>query len=166
MAALNPDIVRQQIANLILQNPELQDDEVLRADMIEAETDAHDFLRMIERGRQEAASLIEAIEANVADLVQRKDRFARREKNLRALAMKIMDAADLKKVELPEATLSIRAGTRKLLGDADPATLSPDYVRTKVEIDRPKIKDALKAGVVVPGFELSNAEPTLSVRVK
>ena len=36
---------------------------------------------------------------------------------------------------------------------------------TKIEPNKTKIKEALAAGPV-PGVELSNAEPTLSIRVK
>jgi Gp157 protein len=163
---LDPNHIRQQIANLLLQFPELEEDEVLRADMIEGETEAFDFLRMVERQRQDAASLAGAIASNIAELGLRQERFERREKSMRALMFKIMEAADIKKAELPEATLSIRNGQQKLVGDAQPHEMPNEYVRTKLEIDRTAIKDTLKAGGIVPGFELSNAEPTLSIRTK
>jgi len=163
---LEPNIIRQQIANLILQNPELEEDETLRADMIEGETDAFEFLRMIERQRQDTAALAGAIASNIAELGLRQERFERREKSLRALIMKIMDAADIRKAELPEATLSIRNGQQKLVGEADPETFNGTYVRVIRQLDRASIKEALKAGSIIPGFELSNAEPTLSIRTK
>ena len=40
--------------------PELDDDEILRADMLEAETDLA-FLRMIEQKREDALALAEAV---------------------------------------------------------------------------------------------------------
>lgn len=163
---LDPNIIRQQIANLLLQNPELSEDEILRADMIEGETDAFDFLRMVERQRQEAASMAGAIASNTAELGLRQERFERREKAMRALMFKIMEAADIKKAELPEATLSIRNGQQKLVGDASPYSVPAQYTREKLELDKTAIKEALKSGTTVTGFELSNAEPTLSIRTK
>jgi hypothetical protein len=163
---IDPNIIRQQIANLLISNPELAEDEILRADMIEGETEAFEFLRRVERERQSAASLAGAIASNVAELGIRQERFERREKSMRALMMKIMDAADIRKAELPEATLSIRNGQQKLVGDAEPLSVGADFRRVKYELDRNAIKEALKAGAIVTGFTLSNAEPTLSIRTK
>ena len=158
--------VRQQIANLLLVNPELTEDEILRADMIEGETEAFDFLRIVERERQLAEALAGGIASNILELNVRRERFERREKSMRALMFKIMEAADIKKAELPEATLSVRSGQQKLIGDADPMTVADQYRRVKTELDKAAIKEALKAGTTVTGFELSNAEPTLSIRTK
>lgn len=163
---LDPNVIRQQIANLLLQWPELQEDEVLRADMVEGETEAFDFLRIIERERQEAAAMAGALAENIAQIGLRQERFERREKAMRVLAFKIMEAADLRKAELPEATYSIRNGQQKLVGDIPADHVPEQYRRVKIEVDRAAIKDALKNGSVIPGFELSNAEPSLSVRTK
>lgn len=163
---LRPDLVRQQISNLLVSYPELAEDEILRADMIEAETEAHEFLRLIERKRQEAASMAGAIAGNIAELELRQQRFERREKAMRAIGFKIMETADLKKLEMPEATYSVRNGQQKVVGDADPAKMSPYYTRTKIELNREAIKQALKDGQTVTGFTLSNAEPSLSIRTK
>lgn len=163
---LDPNIIRQQIANLILQNPELEEDETLRADMIEGETDAFEFLRMIERQRQDTAALAGAIASNIAELGLRQERFERREKSLRALIMKIMDAADIRKAELPEATLSIRNGTPKVLitNENDLPDIACKFVRTP---DKTKIKQLLATDpFFVAGATMSNAEPTLSIRTK
>lgn len=163
---LDPNTIRQQIANLLLQYPELAEDEVLRADMIEGETEAFDFLRMIERHRQDAASMAGAIAENIAILELRQERFVRRERSMRVLMMKIMDAADIRKAELPEATLSVRNGQQRLIGEPNIDFVPLEYIELKREIKRTAIKEALKAGQTVTGFELSNAEPTLSIRTK
>jgi hypothetical protein len=162
---LDPAIIRQQIANLLLQFPELQEDDQLRADMIEGETDAHEFLRIIERKRQEACVLASALDENIVLLTQRQERFRRREQAMRALAFKIMDAAAWKKRELPEATLSVRIGVPKVIITDD--TLIPDDLwHIRREPDKLTIKNMLTRGRPVPGTQLSNAEPTLSIRTK
>jgi len=163
---LDPALVKHQIDNLLVQYPELAEDEQLRADMIEGATSAFEFLRLIERKRQDACAMAGGIATNIAELSLRQGRFERRDQAMRAIAKKVMDAAQLQKVELPEATLSIRKGQQKLIGDAD-ADLMPDaFVKTERKLNRTAIKEAIENGLVVPGFELSNGEPTLAVRIK
>ena len=64
-AGNEPRSIRQQIDNLLLAYPELAEDEILRGDMVEGATDAHEFLRMIERRRQDAECMTDAIAANI-----------------------------------------------------------------------------------------------------
>jgi hypothetical protein len=163
---MDTNVVRQQIDSLLLQYPELQEDDQLRADMIEGETDAHEFLRMLERMRQEACSMAGALATNIAQIEGRLARFERREQAVRGLIFKILDAANQKRLELPEATLSIVNGQQKLLGEADPASLPDSLCKIKREIDRKAVKEAIKTGQTVPGFTLSNAEPHLAIRTK
>lgn len=165
MRRLDPTIVKQQIGNLLAAYPELQEDDVLRLDMIEGETEAFEFLRAVEQRRQEAASLAGAIAGNIAELGLRQERFERREKAMRALAFKVLEAADLPKVELPEATLSIRAGQSKVI-ITDEAVIPDVLCKITRAPDKARIKELLKQGQSVRGAELSNTEPTLSIRVK
>ena len=165
---LRPDTVRQQIANLALTYPEIAEDEDAWALTVESETDVMDLLREIEKRRQAAAAFAGGIASNIAELGLRQERYERREKAMRELAFKIMNFADLKKAELPEATLSIRNGQQRLVSYANisSAELPDDLCRIVREIDKTKIKEALKAGQTVTGFELSNSEPSLSIRTK
>jgi hypothetical protein len=163
---LDPAIIKHQIENLLIQCPDLEDDDILRADMIEAETEAFDFLRTIEERRREAIAMAGACATTIAELEVRRDRFTRREKAMRALAFKVMEAGDIRKpVELPEATYSIRNGTPKVIITDE--QLIPDLLcRIKREPDKKRIGEMLKDGKEVRGAELSNAEPTLAIRTK
>jgi hypothetical protein len=84
---------------------------------------------------------------------------------MRALAHKVMDWAGVRKIELLQATLSIRAGVPRVIV-TDEAALPDQYVRIKREADRPIIKEHIQQGISVPGAEISNSEPVLSIRVK
>lgn len=163
---LDPALIALQVSNLVLQHPELAEDAILRADMVEGETEAFDFLTLIVRAIEDAKALQAGTAERLEELKARKDRFGRRIEGLRELAFKIMQAADLAKAELPEATLSLRAGTQQLVGDADPKQLPDSLCKISRDLDRTKIKDALKTGQTVPGFELSNASPSLTIRIK
>jgi hypothetical protein len=162
---MRADIIIQQINGLLLMYPELAEDDVLRADMIEGETDAFEFLRVLERKRQESASLAGAIASNIADMEIRQGRFERREQAMRTLMFKVMNACDIRKAELAEATLSIRNGTPKVIV-TDETRLPEWAIRIKREPDKKQIGELLKSGTPVEGAELSNAEPTLSIRTR
>jgi len=166
---LRQDIERlhQQIANLYLQFPELvEDDEVLRVDTLEGATNMDELLTAIVRGIEDAKALHAGTEQRLDELEARQKRFKMRIEFLRAMILKIMDHAKIKKRELPEATLSIRASQQKLIGDPDPDTLPDDLCKITREADRAKIRAHLLTGGEVEGFALSNAEPSLAVYVR
>ena len=162
---LDPLVVQQQISNLLLQVPELAEDDVLRADMIEAETEAHDLLRQLETTRREATTMAAGIASTIVELETRLHRFERREDAMRRIIYRIMELAHLRKVELPEATLSIRQGNQKVL-IIDEAIIPDILCRIKREPDKKRIREMLVAGQVVRGCEISNAESVLSIRTK
>lgn len=167
-ARLDPAIVLQQIANLKLVYPDVWDDgeEKLLADCLEAETDINELLTVLVDRMQDAKSFAGGIAGRIAELELRQARFEQREKAMRDLAFKVMSAADVRKIEIAEATLSIANGQCKLIGEVDPLTLPDHFRRMKFEADKKAIKAALENGVTVAGYELSNAEPHLTVRTK
>ena len=160
---LDPAIILQQITALRLEYPELDSEEWELS--VESETDVVSFLRAVERNRQEAEALAIGISVNVDNLKARKDRLLRREEGLRALMFRIMQAADLHKEVLPEATISIRNGTPKVM-ITDEKALPEQYLVPSVSPNRAAIGAALKSGEQVPGAVLSNATPTISIRTK
>lgn len=163
---LNPLVVQQQINNLRVAFPELAEDEENWLLSLESETGLDEILTSIVRQIEDAKALSDGTLERLEELKARKDRFARRVDSLRSLAFKLMEAANIAKRELPEATLSLRAGQPKLVGDADPATLPDELVRVTREANKAAIKDHIKAGGSVPGYELSNSEPSLTIRIK
>jgi hypothetical protein len=153
-----------QVSALLADFPELMEDDILRADMLEGSTDLFLLLSQIEEKRQETLAFIEALEYRAAMLKERKDRFERRDEALRKLLFNLLQNAGLKKAELALATLSVRAGTPKII-ITDEEAVPDELCRFKREPDKVKIKDALTKSHVA-GAALSNAEPVLSIRVK
>ncbi len=159
--------VTQHVELLRRTNPELDQDEVLKLDMIEGETDAIELLKAIEAERREACLFAAGVASVISELDERLGRYERREKRLRELIHKVMDACDLRKIELPTATLSIRPCPPKVLITTDIITeLPPEYIRVKHEPDKAKILAALKSGATVSGAALGNQPDTLSIRTK
>jgi len=158
--------IRLQIENIKLVHPEIVEDNEAWLATLESETDFNEILTTIVRRIEDTKALVIGTKDRFEELKSRKDRFEHRIETLRELAFKIMQAADLPKIELPEATLSLRAGTQQLVGDADPAQLPDSLCKISRDVDRTKVKEALKGGAAVPGYSLSNSAPSLSIRIK
>ena len=152
------------IAELLITHPELADDEELRADTFEGETDLHNVLTKLVSMAMDAASFAEAIKARGDDLAERRKRFTNKEASIRGLIQSILERANLPKVQLLEATLSIRQiAPSPIVTDAD---LLPDTcVKIERKPDMAAIKEAMSTGEV-PGIAMSNGKTSLTIRTK
>jgi len=153
------------IAALRAAYPQIAEDEETWLLTLESETDLVEFLRAVVRRRLEADAFVGGLGTYMTELKERQYRLEQRVAATRAMAFRVMEAARLKKIELAEATLSIRAGVAKVI-ITDEARLPDNCVRIKREPNKVAIKELLDRGEHVPGAELSNSEPTLSTRVK
>ncbi len=165
MPNLDPLAVRLQVEQLFREFPEMAEDEILRVDMLEGSTDLHKFLSTIESYRQEVMALVMGTDLILDDLLQRKRRFERREEGLRRLIFNMLQLAQLRKVELAQATLSVTAGHPRLIV-TDELAIPDSLCRFIRQLDKTAIKAELNAGKSVSGATLSNAEPHLTVRVR
>jgi len=166
--ALDPVFVMGEVEHLRRAHPELWEgnDEQLKLDTLEGQTTLNDFLTRVVHHILLTDALLRGSEALIADMKLRRDNFERRKEALRALALKVMDHAGIRKsIELPTATLSIHAGSRKVI-ITDEASLPGDCFRIRAEPNKTEIKQRIEAGDIVPGASLSNAEPVLHLRVK
>jgi hypothetical protein len=158
--------LRQHIEALLRDYPDLANDEFLRADMLEGETDIKEVLTQIHRMISDTMVLRDGTQPRLDDLVTRRQRFQARIDFGRDLISAILMSADLRKVELPEVTLSLRNNPRQLVGEPDTAVLPDELVRVVRSPDKKKIKEWLEAGREVPGCALDNAAPSLMVKTK
>ena len=159
----DPLVIRMQIEQLLREYPDLVEDDIPLA--LETETDAVQYLRHIERLRQEAIANAKALDLVVDDLKARRDRFERRDEAFRRLMLQMLQAANLRKIELPEATISIRNGSPKVIV-IDEEAIPETFIRIKREPDKARIKVALQDGGSVPGAALSNQEDYITIRTK
>jgi hypothetical protein len=142
-----------------------EEDEVLRSDSIEAETGAFEFMSALVRKIGATQAIASGTADYIGELQERKARLERREQSLRTLIAKVLNTAEIKKAELPEATVSIRPGVPMVV-IINEHEISLDFMRIKKEPDKLRIKAVLGAGGNVAGTALSNAEPTLAIHVK
>ena len=164
---LDPTFVRMQIEQLRVTHPGIWDDgdEQLLADSLEGSTDLHEFLTVAVKRICEAEACADGIGDLIREVKERQQRFEQRGEAMRAMAFKLMSAADVRKVELPQATLSIRAGQPRVT-ITDEARLPEHCIRIKREPDKVRIRELLSQGEPVAGAEMSNREEVLAVRIK
>jgi len=160
---IDPVFVLAQIELLRLRYPQIWDDDDTLAITLEGETDLHEVLAAVVARMCDADAFAAGINALVNDLKERRDRFNARYDAMRTLAFRLMDTAGVRKVELAQKTLFIRAGQPKVI-ITDEHALPPNCVRIKREPDKVMIRELIDQGVPVPGAELSNSEPVLSIR--
>lgn len=161
--AYDVTVLEREFADLVAAYPELAEDEELRADTIEGETDAYRVLGKIVAIERDANSMVLAIGERAKELAARKDRYTRRKDAMRALLLRLLKAADLNKVSLPEATVSVGKG-RAGVEIVDESLLPDNVVKLKREPDKTAIKAVLDAGEHVPGAVLREGQPSVTVR--
>ena len=110
-------------------------------------------------------TLDEAIAARAKRLSDRRSRLQAQAERLRTAIVVAMGDVDLKKIELPEATISRKAVPPKAIV-TDEAALPSRFLVEKVSVttDKRALLDALKAGETISGATLSNASETLAIR--
>jgi hypothetical protein len=153
-----------EIDRLLEDFPELADDEQLRLDTIEGETDALEIATRLVRLVNRAEGMTEAIDAEIDALKQRRKRYVEQARRARVGIQSIMTTSELRKLELPVGTVSLKR-TPPSLVITDSKAIPNDFWRVKMEPDNTAIKDALKKGQAVEGCTLSNGGETISIRV-
>jgi hypothetical protein len=161
---LDPLAVRLQINALKVSYPDLMDDDEAWAVTLESETDLDQMLTSIVRRIEDTKALVIGTKDRFEELKARKDRFENRVEALRGLAFKLMEAANIHKLELPEATFTLRSVPPAVV-IVDEGLLPDIACKFERKPDKAKIKDLLYSGIVA-GAAMSNGGRTISIRVK
>ncbi len=144
---------------------DLADDEQLVEDTIEGQTELKEIVSWALRKIAEAEALEAGAKAARDQAAARAARFEARAARFREAITEALGIVGLKRLELPEATLSVSTRAPSVI--VTDATLVPAaYQRTKTvtEPDKAAIKAALEAGTYVEGATLSNPRPSLTIR--
>jgi hypothetical protein len=161
---LNPQVIRQQIENLKTLHIDLFEDEEAWLLTLESETDMDALLTSIVRRIEDSKALVLGTKDRAEELAARRKRFEDRIESLRNLAFKIMEAADIAKLELPEVTLSVRNVAPSVI-ITDEESLPDIACKFERKPDKTKIKELLATGLVA-GAAMTNDGKTLSIRIK
>lgn len=160
------DLTKMQVESVVLNLRDLfEDDEKLKLDTLEGETDLFELLkRLLDRIEDEDGS-IAALAEQISDRQTRKERATKRKDAFREAITALMDCAQLDKLTLPEATLSIRLiAPKPVFPNVD---LVPDeYCKFERKLDREKLK-AVVANDTLPSWAtLDNGGVSLTIRRK
>lgn len=180
-------ILREQLADLAADDPEF-----LR-DMIEGETSLHEQIAALVAKIAEDEILAKSIKAYRDDLAARQERIEERAEIRRALAAKAMEVGEIKKIEAPAGTVSVRPVPPKVIVSEEADIPSRFWKPSDPKLDRKALGDALKARAAalseaqeieddeeravameraraefpdIPGATLSNGSTTISIRSK
>jgi hypothetical protein len=146
------------------QDPQI--DEQTLADTVEGLTDLHEIVVAIIRSALADEALVTALKCRISDMQGRLDRLQDRASKRRQIARNVMVELDLKKLNAPDFTASIREGTPSLMVIDEDAVPSIYWQPSEPRLNRQELAYELKQGAEVPGVTLSNPEPILSVRTR
>jgi hypothetical protein len=145
-------------------DPEL--DEQTLADTVEGLTDLNEILSAIVRAALADEALASGLKGRITEMEHRRDRLEERAIKRRQLVKDTMVELDLKKLNAPDFTASIRPGMPALLVIDEAAVPSIYWEPREPRLDRQGLLAELKQGAEITGVTLSNPEPVLSVRTK
>lgn len=140
------------------------DDDTAKADAVEGETSLHEAMYAGVKRITELNELMNGISALIVDMETRGKRFEVQRDNIRTALCAAMEAANLKKVEFPIATISLRAVPPKAEITDESKLPSKFFKQPEPKLDKKAVLDALKAKEVVPGAVLSNGGMTISIK--
>jgi hypothetical protein len=160
-AAITYRAVRDRIR---AQDPEI--DEQTLADTVEGITDLHEIITAVIRAALADQALATGLEGRIGEMQTRRDRLQDRAVKRRQIAKDVMVELDLKKLEAPDFTASVRPGTPALTVFDEAAVPSIYWEPREPRLNRQGLVTDLKQGAEIAGVALSNPEPVLSVRTR
>ena len=141
------------------------DDETIR-DTLEGITDLHEMIAAVIRSALVDEALHSGLRFRLDDMRERLSRLELRASKKRQLALEAMTEVGLSKLEQPDFTASARAGSPALIVMLSRAIPEAYWLPQPPKLDRQAILGELKRGVEIPGAQMSNPKPVLSVRTK
>ncbi len=149
---------------LVAEYPDL-DDETL-TDTLEGITNLHEMIAAVIRSALVDEALQSGLRTRLADMKSRLSRLEERGAKKRQLALEAMTEAGLKRLEQPDFTASARTGLPGLVVVEEDLIPEGYWVPQPPKLDRQSLLADLKRDEHVPGTQLGNPKPTLSVRTK
>ena len=155
----------QLLGEKIIQEFPGTDDETIR-DTLEGITDLHEMIAAVIRSALVDEALHAGLRFRLDDMRERLSRLELRASKKRELALEAMTEVGLSKLEQPDFTASARAGSPALVVIAEERIPEAYWLPQPPKLDRQAILGELKRGLEIPGAQMSNPKPVLSVRTK
>jgi hypothetical protein len=140
-------------------------DEQTLADTTEGLTDLHELLAAIVRGALEDETLAGMLKVRMSEMADRLERFQHRAEKRRQLVRDVMLETDVKKLQMPDFTASLRNAPPHVVV-IDENLIPETFWENRPHLRKRELLDALKDGAQVEGAALSNPGMSLSVRTR
>ena len=141
-------------------------DEQTLADTVEGLTDLHEILQVVIRAALADEALACGLKGRIGEMEGRLGRLQDRAAKRRQIAKEVMAELDIKKLQAPDFTASIRSGLPSLMVINENEIPSIYWEPRDPKLDRVSLLADLKQGTEVQGAALANPEPILSVRTR
>ena len=141
-------------------------DEVTLADTLEGITDLHEMIAAVIRSALVDEALVAGSRLRLEQMRERLSRLEFRGERKRQLAFNAMAEVDLRKLEQPDFTASLRSCAPSVVVANEVEIPAEYWTPQPPKLSRQALLSDLKGGAHVPGATLSNAKLTLSVRAK
>lgn len=149
---MNAHVTLAQIAHAReMLAPMCDGDEDLFHDMMTGETDIDHFVRRLHEQIARDDEMLVGIKDRQEALAGRKERITARRDKAKALVGLVLRQAGLKKLELPEATYSVRDGKAKLVV-VDDAAVPETFKAMKFVTDKNAINEAFADADSLPNW--------------
>ena len=156
--------VHEQLRQRVLQEFPDIDEETL-GDTLEGLSALPDLIAALIRSHLEDAATAEALKLRVGKMQERLTRIERRAATKRALAAEAMERAEIRRLNQPDFTASLRPLPAGVVVTDEAAVPEPFWRPQPPKLDRRALAEALKTGQSIPGATLSNGGTTLSLKV-
>lgn len=141
-------------------------DEETLLDTLEEITELHEMIAAVIRSALVDEALHAGLRLRLDAMKDRLSRLELRADKKRQLALEAMTEVGLSKLEQPDFTASARAGSPALVVIAEDKIPEPYWLPQPPKLDRQAMLGELKRGLEIPGAQMSNPKPVLSVRTK
>ena len=111
-------------------------------------------------------ALATGLKCRISEMQERLERLQDRASKRRQIARDVMVELNLKKLNAPDFTASIREGMPSLMVIDEAAVPSIYWEPREPRLKRQELTSELKHGAEIAGVALSNPEPVLSVRTR
>lgn len=160
--------IQGEAAKVLLANIRdvIGDDDEMIATAVEGETSLVETISAAVDRIAELNSHCEALAARIKDLSERQGRFEDQASRIKAAIHVAMGHGELRKLELPQATLSLRQ-VPPIAEITDESVIPAKFWKVQdPKLDKAALLCALKSKEAVPGATLSNGSETISIRSK
>ena len=160
-AAIHYKAVRERLRT---EDPQI-DDQCL-ADTLEGLSDLPEILTAIVRAALTDEALANGLKGRIGEMEDRLARLRDRAAKRRQVVRDTMVGLDLKKLEAPDFTASVRPGMPSLIVIEPTEVPSLYWEPGEPRLNRKELLSDLKQGAQITGAVLSDPDPVLSVRTR